>query len=157
LKLVSEDFLQVLRKKVNECGVLQGKESPVTIAIVEIFMLYNVTKIRKMLECRLFVQLSHKRDKQAKHRRMTRPNYGAKAEEGESWKTEDYFEKMVWRNYVEQHKDSFVGGDVEEKVSEKKCIELGIVMQDGMDVGVETTLGWAVDAILVALMERDWK
>jgi uridine kinase len=133
LELVSEDVLQELRKKVNECGVLQRKESPAKMAIVEVFMLYNVPRIRERLECRLFVRLSHK---QAKHRRMTRPNYGAEAEEGESWKTEEYFEKMVWRNYVEQHKDSFVGGDVEEKVSETRCIELGIVMQDGMDVGV---------------------
>lgn len=32
---------------------------------------------------------------------MTRLSYGAEAKEDEFWKTDDYFEKMVWRNYVE--------------------------------------------------------
>ena len=57
---------------------------------------------------------------------MTRPQYGAEAKEGEFWKTEDYFEKMVWRNYVEQHRVLFQESNVEGSVHEDKCWELGI-------------------------------
>lgn len=61
------------------------------MVIVEGFLLYNMPDIRKRLDTRLFVSLSYN---EAKHRRMTRPHYGAEAKEGEFWKTEYYFEKL---------------------------------------------------------------
>lgn len=108
-------------------------------------MLYNMEDIRRRLHSRLFFRLSHD---QAKHRRMTRQNYGAEAKEGEFWKTEPYFENMVWRNYKNEHARFFKEGDVEGQVDEKTCKELGVEVLPGMDRDVETILRWAVDAII---------
>ncbi len=77
------------------------------MVIVEGFMLFNFAGIRERCDVRLFVRLSRG---EARRRRMKRPGYGSEAKEGEFWKTEDYFEKMVWRNYVEQHGEFFWTG-----------------------------------------------
>ena len=69
---------------------------------------------------------------------MTRANDGAEAKEGGFWKTEEYFEKRVWRNYVEQHRDFFDEGDAE------TCRRLGMVVQEDVDVEVPETMSWAV-------------
>ncbi len=81
-----------------------GQGQGVRMVIVEGFMLFNFAGIRERCDVRLFVRLSRG---EARRRRMKRPGYGSEAKEGEFWKTEDYFEKMVWRNYVEQHGDFF--------------------------------------------------
>lgn len=148
LGMVNRGLLEELKNKVAAHSIQNGGEVATRMVIIEGFMLYNIPEIRDRLDCRLFVRLSHK---EAKHRRMTRPQYGIEAKEGEFWKTEDYFEEMVWRNYVEQHSEFFEGGDVQGKVDEVRCKDLEVVVQDGIDVDVETTLRWAVDAILEAM------
>lgn len=62
------------------------------------------------------------------------PSYGAEAKKDEFWKTEDYFEKMVWRNYVEQHADLFEDGNVEGEIDKKVCGEREIAVQEAMNV-----------------------
>lgn len=70
---------------------------------------------------------------------------------GEFWKTEGYFERIVWRNYVEQHGQFTEGGNVEGVVDSERCKQLGIVVQEGMDIEVQETSRWAVGALLEAL------
>ena len=85
---------------------------------------------------------------EARRRRLTRPSYGTEAKEGEFWRTEDYFEKMVWRNYVEQHADLFADGDVEGSIDRKVYSERAIALQEAMNVEVGQTLSWAVDIMI---------
>ncbi|KAJ5641454.1 hypothetical protein N7490_005454 [Penicillium lividum] len=81
-------------------------------------------------------------------RRFTRPGYGSEARSGGFWKTEDYFEKMVWRNYVAQHAQFFIGGDVEGIVHAQQCQNLGIAILPGLDRPLEDSLPWAIDQII---------
>lgn len=118
LELAGDEVVIEMRKEVEGSGVLGGSGQGVRMVIIEGFMLYNVPEIRERLDVRLFVRLSHG---ESKRRRMSRPNYGAEAKEGEFWKTEEYFEKMVWRNYVEQHRNFFDEGDVEGQVDAERC------------------------------------
>lgn len=120
------------------------------LIILEGFLLYHRANVRERLDAKLSVRLDHA---EARRRRLTRPSYGAEAKEGEFWKTEDYFEKMVWRNYAEQHADLFEEGNVEGNMDKKVCSERGISMQEAMNVEVEQTLRWAVD-IVIALVGR---
>ena len=144
LRMVPGQILDRLKGEVSK--KLQGMRF--SIVIVEGFLLYNMPAVRRRLDGKLFVRLDHK---EAKHRRMTRPLYGAEAKEGEFWKTEDYFEKMVWRNCVEQHADLFEGGNVEGRIHKRVCTERGIAVQEAMNVEVEKTLGWAVDSLISSL------
>ena len=146
LRMVSEQTLD--RWKKNVLQKLQGRRF--SIVIIEGFLLYNVPAVRQALDCRLFVRLDHR---EAKHRRMARPLYGAEAKEGEFWKTEDYFEKMVWRNYVEQHADLFETGNVEGVIDSNVCTEREIVVQDGVNVDPEMTLDWAAGRLISSLEE----
>lgn len=151
LEMVGEQVLGEMRGMMEESGVFGDLRSPgqeVRMVIFEGFTLFDVVEIRERFDVRLFVRLSRG---EAKRRRMNRPNYGSEAKEGEFWKTEDYFEKMVWRNYVEQHGEFFEEGDVEGKADEERCERLGIAVQGGMDVEVQESLRWAVGAILEGL------
>lgn len=98
-----------------------------------------------MFDGRLFLRLDHQ---EAKRRRLTRRNYGVEAKEGEFWKTEDYFETMVWRNYVERHADFFEDGNVEGCIDRKVCRSREIAVQDGTNVKTESCLNWAVDIVI---------
>lgn len=75
--------------------------------------------------------------------------------EGEFWKTEEYFEKAVWRNYVKQHADLFEGGNVEgSSIDREACCERGIAVQEGMNVEVGQTVSWAVDVVIGLVEDR---
>lgn len=122
------------------------------IVILEGFLLYHHADVRRRLDAKLFVRLDHA---EAKKRRFTRPGYGsAEAKQDEFWKTEDYFEKMVWKNYVLAHGAMFVGGDVEGEVDELVAREWGVMVQQRVNQGVEETLRWAVKAVLEELNGR---
>lgn len=147
LRMVPKDTLKQMREKVSK--QLQGANY--STVIMEGFLLYHMSDIWTRLDGKLFMRLDHQ---EARHRRLTRPSYGSEAQDGEFWKTEDYFEKMVWRNYVEQHADLFEDGNVEGSIDKKVCSERGIVLQEEMNVEMEQTLGWAVD-IVISLLKAE--
>ena len=147
LQIIPGDVLKQLSDRVSE----QLHDAKYAIVIMEGFLLYHRPDVRDRLDGRLFVRLDHQ---EARRRRMTRPSYGTEAKEGEFWKTEDYFEKMVWRNYVEQHANLFEDGDVEGIIDEEVCGERSIAVQGAMNVEVGQTLSWAVDVVISLLKAR---
>ena len=148
LRIVPKDTLKQLKDKVSE----QLGDAKYSIVIMEGFLLYHSSDVRRRLDGKLFVRLDHQ---EARRRRLTRPSYGAEAKEGEFWKTEDYFEKMVWRNYVEQHADLFEDGNVEGNIDRKACSERRSALQETMNVEVGQTLSWAVDIMISLLKTHD--
>ena len=122
LRLVTPSLIAELRQRVETSGI--GFEN-FSIVVVEGMMLYNIVEVQKRIDIRLFLRLSHKT---AKYRRMNRQGYGSDAKPGEFWKTEDYFEKMVWRNYKNEHAAFFQHGDVEGIPNVQTCTDAGIVV-----------------------------
>ncbi|MCJ1465914.1 ribosylnicotinamide kinase [Pseudocyphellaria aurata] len=143
LKLVPSEKLDHLKRKVE--GQLTSRSENFRIVVIEGFMLYNVSEISQKLDLRLFVRLDYR---EAKRRRMTRPLYGVQAKPGEFWKTEDYFDKTVWRNYVEQHQKFFECGDVEGRVDQDAVRQAGVSVLDGLNVDLWPSLEWAVEEVL---------
>ena len=148
LRMIPQDTLKQLSDKIS----VQLEYEKFSMVIMEWFLLYHLPDVRSRFDGKLFVRLDHQ---EARRRRLTRPSYGAEAKEGEFWKTEDYFEKMVWRNYVEQHADLFEDGNVEGSIDKKVCRERGIVLQEAMNVEVGQTLSWAVDNVIRLLKTYD--
>lgn len=146
-RMLSKDTIKQLTDRVTE--QLEGAKH--SIVIMEGFLLYHMHEVRRRLNGKLFVRLDHQ---EARRRRLTRPSYGAEAKKDEFWKTEDYFEKMVWRNHVEQHADLFENGNVEGEIDKKVCSERGIAVQEAMNVEMGQTLNWAVDVVISLLKER---
>lgn len=147
LRTVPTDTVKQMRDKVSKG--LEG--ATFSIVIMEGFLLYHTSDIWTRLDGKLFMRLDHQ---EARRRRLTRPSYGSEAQEGEFWKTEDYFEKVVWRNYVEQHGDLFEDGNVEGVINKKVCSERGIVLQETMNTEMLQTLSWAVD-IVIGFLKAD--
>ena len=145
LELVPAGLLAKLSEKVRSSG---RNFKSLRFVIVDGLMLYNIEAVRSRLDVRLLIRLSHD---EAKRRRMTRQNYGASAKPEEFWKTEDYFEKMVWRNYVAEHASFFEDQDVEGIADGKICATAGIEVQPELNIDVGTTLSWATDVILDSL------
>jgi nicotinamide/nicotinate riboside kinase len=83
--------------------------------------------------------------------RFRKQGYGVEGKEREFWKAEDYFERMVWRCYCEQHGFMFLGGEVEGAVDKVACRRLGIQAFLGLDGMVEEELTWTVRRIGEAL------
>jgi nicotinamide/nicotinate riboside kinase len=122
--------------------------STMQIVLVDGFLLYYDPTIRSKLDTRLFFRLSHA---VAKERRFTRQGYGPSTKPDEFWKTEDYFEKGVWRNYVAAHARYFQDGDVEGEVDEKECRAAGILVKPGLNCAVDDNLEWATREIIQQL------
>lgn len=129
-RMVSKDTIKQLSDRVAE----KLEDINYSIVIMEGFLFYHIQDVWRRLDGRLFVRLDHQ---EARPRRLKRPSYGAEVEEDEFSKTEDYFEKMVWRNYVEQHADLFEDGNVEREIDR-------IAVQEAMNVEMWQTLNWAV-------------
>ena len=142
--MVPQDTLKQMREKISK----QLKGANYSIVILEGFLLYHASNVLTRLDGKLFIRLDHQ---EARRRRMTRPSYGSEAQDGEFWKTEDYFEKIVWRNYVEQHAHLFEDGNVEGSIDKKVCREKGIMLQEAMNMEIVQTLGWAVDVVISLL------
>lgn len=111
------------------------------VVIVEGFLLYHDPAVRERLDWKLFLRLSHDT---AKSRRFSRQGYGAEAKPREFWKTEDYFEKMVWPNYVTAHAPFFENGDVEGIPNQEECGKVGIIIQKDLDSVLIENLIWVV-------------
>lgn len=120
LKVVSLAKPRELSKKVKRFGWVLGGSK---LVIVDGFTLYNIEKIRRRLDIRLCIRLSYET---AKRRRIRRQGYGLDAKPEEFRKTKEYFEKMVWRNYVAEHAALFKSGDVEGFPDDERSAMAGI-------------------------------
>lgn len=145
--MVPRESLKQLREKISK----QLKGAKYSIVILEGFLLYHISNVLTRLDGKLFIRLDHQ---EARRRRLTRPSYGNQAQDGEFWKTENYFEKIVWRNYVEQHAHLFEDGNVEGSIDKKVCREKEIVVQEPMNMEIVQTLSWAVD-VVISLLEAN--
>lgn len=84
--MVAQDSLKQMRERISK----QLKGAKYSIAILEGFLLYHSSDVLTRLDGKLFIRLDHQ---EARRRRLTRPSYGSEAQDGEFWKTEDYFGK----------------------------------------------------------------
>lgn len=129
-------------------GILSDSETAVRLCVFDGFLLYSkaLAPIQSQMDIKLFLRVSYAK---AKARREARSGYVTL--EGFWEDPPGYVDKIVWPNYVEDHKWMFEGGDVEGKLKEAVVRDTGILSQEGgVDRDMETTLKWAVEM----LMER---
>ena len=100
--------------------------------------------IQPKMDIKFFLRVSYAK---AKARRQARSGYVTL--EGFWEDPPGYVDKIVWPNYVEDHKWMFENEDVEGKLKENVVKEWDIKSQEGgMDVDMTTTLQWAVDTLM---------
>ncbi|KAI9643137.1 ribosylnicotinamide kinase [Ciborinia camelliae] len=130
-------------------GILSDTESPIRLCIFDGFLLYSksLAPVQAQIDMKLFLRVSYAK---AKGRREARSGYVTL--EGFWEDPPGYVDKIVWPNYVEDHKWMFEGGDVEGRLKANVVDDLNLKCQDGgLDIDMITTLKWAVATIMESL------
>jgi nicotinamide/nicotinate riboside kinase len=106
-----------------------------------------MAEVQPTMDIKLFLRVSYAK---AKARREARSGYVTL--EGFWEDPPGYVDKIVWPNYVEDHKWMFESDDVEGNFKDGVLKETGIRCQEGkLDVDMETTLTWAVETLMEQL------
>lgn len=151
VSLVSPDELDDVKALVTRSELFQAGRS---IGIVDGSLLYHDPTIRSLLDVKIFLRAS--RDI-ARQRRFEKPEY-VDSESGDNfWRTRDYFDRIIWPNYTEEHGPLFENGDVQSRPIVGLCEELGIVIQPELDLSVLETLRWAAESIIKDISNREFQ
>jgi nicotinamide/nicotinate riboside kinase len=148
---VSQSVLEDLRGKVR--GWFDGNEKwdGKRMCVVDGFLLFSdeMEDIRKLFDVRLFLRTSYET---AKRRREARSGYVTL--EGFWEDPPGYVDRVVWPNYVQDHKFLFEGGDVEGELDESVCRRIDIHgMPREAEESMEKCLKWAVEVLRGAILD----
>jgi nicotinamide/nicotinate riboside kinase len=149
---VIEEMKSLVKKWTEEGGlghaILTSSSNPIRLCIFDGFLLYSqsMISIQPHIDIKLFLRVSYAK---AKARREARSGYVTL--EGFWEDPPGYVDKIVWPNYVDDHKFMFENEDVEGNLKEHVAREWDInYLKEGLDVDMSTMLRWAVEI----LMER---
>lgn len=117
-----------------------------TFGIVEGPLLFHDPEIRDLLDIKLFIWASMEVARTRWLDAIACGNH--KAEGVPSWLTRDHFDRVMWRNYIEETKHLFHRGDVAGVAHVRVCNELGIRVQPKVDSALKETMRWAVDMVV---------
>jgi nicotinamide/nicotinate riboside kinase len=148
---VPEKEVERLRERVR--GWLDGRKEweGRRICIVDGFLLFSedMKDVRSFFDVKLFLRTSYET---AKKRREARSGYVTL--EGFWADPPGYVDKVVWPNYVQDHKFLFEDGNVENELDESVCQSVGINgMPRGAEEDMKKCLEWAVEVLEGAIIE----
>ena len=153
---VSDATIESLKSRVrlwSEPGsaghAISRSANPLRVCLFDGFLLYSpsMAAIQPQIDIKLFLRVSYAK---AKARREARSGYVTL--EGFWEDPPGYVDKIVWPNYVDDHKWMFEGEDVEGKLKEDVVKEWRIKTQGaGVDIDMTTTLEWAVQMLMEQL------
>ena len=141
--LVAEKDWKSLKQFVaNTIGLKPG----CTFGIVEGPLLFHDTKIRDLLDVKLFLWASMEIARTRWLNVIACGNH--KAEGVPSWLTQDHFDRIMWRNYIEETRHLFHRGDVGGVAHRRVCNDLGVRVQPKMNSTLKEAMRWAVDMVV---------
>ncbi|KAG0646181.1 Nicotinamide riboside kinase [Hyphodiscus hymeniophilus] len=127
-------------------GILSSSAKAVRLCVFDGFLLYSksMAPVQPQMDIKLFLRVSYAK---AKARREARSGYVTL--EGFWEDPPGYVDKVVWPNYVEDHKWMFEAEDIEGKLKGDVVRQMNIRSQaGGVDVDMTTTLKWAVELLM---------
>jgi nicotinamide/nicotinate riboside kinase len=145
---VDAALVERLKQKASTLGL-----EHVRVAIVDGFLLYSqdMVAVRDTFDLKLFLRTDYET---AKKRREARSGYVTL--EGFWADPPGYVDKIVWPNYVNDHKYLFNDGNVEGNINEKLVDDLGIdVMPPENQGDLSACLEWAYGKLEKALQNLD--
>lgn len=145
---VDAALVERLKKQASNLGAEQ-----IRVAIVDGFLLYSqdMEAVRDTFDVKLFLRTNYET---AKKRREARSGYVTI--EGFWADPPGYVDKIVWPNYVNDHKYLFNDGNVEGDVNEKLVDDLGIdIMPAEKQSDLSACLEWAYGKLEKALQNLD--
>ncbi|KAI5855916.1 P-loop containing nucleoside triphosphate hydrolase protein [Tricharina praecox] len=141
-KLVSPETMRRLKKRLDD-----NIRADVRVAILDGFlMLHRDSPVEERMDVKVLLRVPHET---AKQRREARNGYVTI--EGFWTDPPGYFDKIVWPNYVDEHKYLFVDGDVEGRLTSEAEEKRRIHTPESLDASMEETLEWAVNILISEL------
>ena len=144
---VAPEVVDEIKEMLTSSGSLPEGQA---VCFVTGFLLYHDPGVREILDIKLFLRATKEA---AKIRRFEKPAYAAEGADRHFWRTQHYYDKIVWPNYVRDHKPLFDNGDVECTPLFGLCDRLNISMQPQQIMSAEQILRWAASRIEPALKE----
>ncbi|KAL8935388.1 MAG: hypothetical protein Q9216_005449 [Gyalolechia sp. 2 TL-2023] len=141
LSRVSPELLERLRASVADLPNLYNGRP---VGIVDGFLLYHSSTIRNLLDVKILLRAS----KEASRTRQAERKYDeqqSSERNRNAWETVEYFDQVVWPNYVEEHAVLFEDGDVEGKTIPNICGGVEISVQPDLDMGLAEVLQWVIE------------
>jgi nicotinamide/nicotinate riboside kinase len=145
---VDPTLVERLKQQASNLG-----QEHVRVAIVDGFLLYSqeMAVIRDTFDVKLFLRTNYET---AKKRREARSGYVTI--EGFWADPPGYVDKIVWPNYVKDHKYLFHNDDVEGEVRDEVVSDLGIDIMPAEKQGdLSACLEWAYNKLETALRSLD--
>lgn len=130
-------------------GILTSAADPIRLCIFDGFLLYSqsLLPVQPQIDIKILLRVSYAK---AKARREARSGYVTL--EGFWEDPPGYVDKIVWPNYVEDHKFMFKEEDVEGELKKSVVEDWKINFPEGgLDVDMATTLKWAVELLIKKL------
>ncbi|KAL8800643.1 MAG: hypothetical protein Q9200_007188 [Gallowayella weberi] len=131
----------LLEQTQSSLAGLQCFQNGRPVGIVEGGMLYHSETIRSLLDVKILLRASRE---ESRSRRFDRASDG---HERKSWDTREYFDRIMWPEFVNEHAVLFDNGDVEGRPKFRVCDRVGISAQPTLNMSLEQTLRWIVDVI----------
>lgn len=142
VSLVSQDELDDLKALVTRSEHFQAGRP---IGIVDGSLLLHDPTIRSLLDVKIILRASRET---SRRRRFEKPEYVGSEVGDDFWRTRDYFDRVIWPNYSEEHGPLFENGDVQGRPIMGLCEQLGIVIQPELDLSVPEVLKWAAESVV---------
>ncbi|KAL8812559.1 MAG: hypothetical protein Q9223_007262 [Gallowayella weberi] len=131
----------LLEQTQSSLAGLQCFQNGRPVGIVEGGMLNHSETIRSLLDVKILLRASRE---ESRSRRFDRASDG---HERKSWDTREYFDRIMWPEFVNEHAVLFDNGDVEGRPKFRVCDRVGISAQPTLNMSLEQTLRWIVDVI----------
>ncbi|KAL8768351.1 MAG: hypothetical protein Q9209_005385 [Squamulea sp. 1 TL-2023] len=124
----------------SEAPVLRPERGIQRILVLDGFLLFTPSvpaTFRSTLDLKFLLRAPYA---EAKMRRESRSGYATM----EGWWEDppEYFDKVVWPNYVEENKGFFIEGRVEGEINDGVCKKEGVKVWMGKADGLAEPLGW---------------
>lgn len=151
VSLVSQDELDDLKAMVTRSGLFQAGRPN---GIVDGSLLYHDPTIRSLFDVKVVLRASRE---SSRRRRFEKPEYLGSEPGDDYWRTREYFDRVIWPNYTEEHGPLFEDGDVQGRPIVGLCEQLGIVIQPEIDLSVPEALKWAAESILKDISDKQFR
>lgn len=132
-------------------AILNSSTNSIRLCLFDGFLLYSksMASVQPQMDIKIFLRVSYEK---AKARREARTGYVTL--EGFWEDPPGYVDKIVWPNYVEEHKWMFKEDNVEGDLKNDVVQQMGIHTQEGgVDVDMTATLKWAVGILMKQIPE----
>ncbi|KAL9012146.1 MAG: hypothetical protein Q9173_003077 [Seirophora scorigena] len=116
------------------------------VGIVDGFMLFHSKTIRDMLDVKILLRASKEVSK-LRREEHTKDVDGLAGKVGHPWETLDYFDRVLWPNYVGEHAVLFEDRVVDGRPVSDVCKGVGIAIQPKLVMSVEEVLHWVAEIL----------